>query len=137
MLGGTGVALARLELFLPTNEPSSPGPVTHSIPSTCNETSDVVLLGVLKFTCGIEFSKLTVRQSPTFALNTIGRGLLSVRSCVPFWATVSRLRAKIIPPGIAAPNRFIMIGCGIATTSAVIIRLHCAGVGAGTGAATG
>src|SRR5437660_1124109 len=142
MLGGTGEALAKLELFLPTNDPSSLVPVTHSRPCTWSETSDVVLVAVAgeggeaKLLGGILFSNLIVKQSPTFARNTIGRGLLSARSCLPNPPTVSRLSAKIIPPGMAAPSRFSIMGWGRATTSASITRLHWAGVGSGFAATT-
>src|ERR1700687_3914982 len=137
MLGSTGEALARLELFLPTNDPSSPVPVTHCRPCTCSETSEVVLVavagrgGAAKLLFGIEFSNAIVRQSPTFARNTIGRGLLSARSCLPNPPTVSRRSAKIIPPGMAAPSRLSIIGWAMATTSALIVRLHWAGGGGG------
>src|SRR6187401_1849841 len=47
---------------------------------------------------------------------------------------VSRFKAKINPSGMVAPSRFSMIGCGIATTLAVIMRLHCAGVACGCAA---
>jgi len=40
---------------------------------------------------------------------------------------VSRLSAKIIPPGMAAPSRFSIIGWEMATTSAFIVRWHWAG----------
>src|SRR5215510_7497123 len=40
----------------------------------------------------------------------------------PLLVTVSERSAKTKPFGIVAPSRFNMIGCGIATTSAMILR---------------
>jgi hypothetical protein len=66
-----------------------------------------------------------VRQSPTFARSTSGRGRFVGLSCVvPEFDSVSLLSAKIKPSGIAAPKRFNMMGCGRATTLALIVRLH-------------
>src|ERR1700741_5072981 len=82
------------------------------------------------------------KQSPTFARNTIGRGRFPGRSqMLPLFVTVSERNAKTNPFGIVAPSRFIMIGCGIATTSALILRVPgghgttCIGGGADAGAA--
>src|SRR5688572_609227 len=43
---------------------------------------------------------------------------------------VSPLSANTNAFGIVAPRRLSMIGCGIATTSALIVRVHCCIAGA-------
>src|SRR5687768_12455151 len=107
-----------------------------------SETSCVVTGGFCgveawKAEGGIAFVNVTCRQSPTFARNTIGRGRLPGRSCrlLPE-PTVSLLRAKINAFGIVAPRRLSMITCGIATTSALTVRVP-AGHGGGVGVACG
>src|SRR5687768_1272792 len=47
---------------------------------------------------------------------------------------VSRLSANTNAFGIVAPRRLSMIGCGIATTSALMVRVHCCIAGAAAGA---
>jgi hypothetical protein len=42
---------------------------------------------------------------------------------LPAFVTVSARNAKTNPFGIVAPRRFSMIGCGIATTSALTLRV--------------
>src|ERR1044072_74477 len=91
--------------------------------------SGVTPVVVVNLVTGIEFVKVIVRQSPIFARSTNGRGRLSdFRRLLA--VSTSLLSAKINPSGIAAPRRLSMIGCGIAITSALIVRLH-TGAGAG------
>ena len=78
---GAGVALARPESPRPTNVPSSVGPLVHSCPWICSETSCVATFGeggtdLLNSDGGMAFVKLICKQSPTFARSTIGRGRL-------------------------------------------------------------
>src|ERR1043165_9914000 len=124
---GDAGGVAKLVEFLPTNDPSSAGPVAHSCPWMCSETSVVATAGdcgvnCANFAAGIAFWKLICKQSPTFARNAIGRGRFPGRSqMLPLLVTVSERSAKTNPLGIVAPSRFIMIGCGIATTGLVIL----------------
>jgi hypothetical protein len=53
---------------------------------------------------------------------------------LPAFVTVSPRKAKTNPFGIVAPSRFSMMGCGIATTSALTLRVpggHATTCGAG------
>jgi len=109
----------------------------------CSETSVVPTAGEfgVEFANadgGIAFVKLIRRQSPTLARRTIGRGLLPGRSWMLFPVpVVSRLKAKMKALGIVAPRRFSIIAFGIATTSALIMRVpegHCCNAGAGAAA---
>src|SRR5262245_43300027 len=68
---------------------------------------------------GILLVKVIVRQSPTLARSTIGRGRLSGFKRLPASST-SLASAKINASGIAAPRRLSMIGWGMAYTLAVI-----------------
>src|SRR4051812_41126690 len=77
-----------------------------------------------------------VRQSPTFARRTSGRGLFVSLRRIGWPATVSLASAKIDPSGTAAPRRFNMSGWAMATTSALIDRLQ-GGVGVGVAAGAG
>src|SRR5271167_904146 len=100
----------------------------------CKDTSVVPVFAEATFVfsklfVGIEFVNVIFKQSPTFARNTSGRGLLSGRSWVPAPPTVSLLSAKIKASGMAAPMRFNMIGWGRATTAALIVRIHWGGGG--------
>lgn len=104
----------------------------------CNETSCVATFGefgveALKSAGSIAFVKFTCRQSPTFARRTRGRGRLPGRSCQVF-GTRSLFSAKTNAFGIVAPRRLSIIAFGMATTSAVIVRVHCC-IGAGFAAA--
>src|SRR5689334_11521117 len=103
----------------------------------CSETSCVATFGefgveLLKSAAVMAFVKFTCKQSPTFARSTIGRGRLCGRSWKVF-GTRSCLSAKTNALGIVAPRRLSIMAFGIATTSALTVRVHVS-IGA-TGAA--